>query len=87
MQEEHRVTRAQPDSIPWNEFMSHVVKAACFGGVCVGALIIFCRFHWRVWFWDWNYACCGCFISLLCWQSWRGWRLPFLIDCVFLNRG
>ncbi|CAL4968802.1 unnamed protein product [Urochloa decumbens] len=37
--EEQRVL-AQPDSIPRNEFNSHVLKAARFGGFCVGALII-----------------------------------------------
>ncbi|RLN07569.1 hypothetical protein C2845_PM11G08010 [Panicum miliaceum] len=31
---------AQPDSIPRNEFSSHVLKAARLGGLCAGALII-----------------------------------------------
>jgi len=39
MQEEQRML-AQPDSISWNEFYSHVLKAARFGGFCLGALII-----------------------------------------------
>ncbi|KAG2659099.1 hypothetical protein PVAP13_1KG297600 [Panicum virgatum] len=37
--EEQRML-AQPDSISWNEFYSHVLKAARFGGFCLGALII-----------------------------------------------
>uniref|UniRef100_A0A0A9EGM5 Pco109407 n=1 Tax=Arundo donax TaxID=35708 RepID=A0A0A9EGM5_ARUDO len=40
LNEEQSVMLAQPDSIPWNEFGSHVVKAARFGGFCLGALII-----------------------------------------------
>ena len=49
--------RAQPDSISRNEFNSHVLKAARFGGFCLGALLSwgidkFGRFHGRVWFWD-----------------------------------
>jgi len=84
MQEEQRV-RAQPDSISRNEFNSHVLKAARFGGFCLGALLSwgidkFGRFHGRVWFWDWNYAGRNCFISLLWWQSWRGWPFRLLID-------
>jgi protein transport protein SEC61 subunit alpha len=31
---------AQPDSIPRNEFTTHVLKAARVFGLCVGALII-----------------------------------------------
>lgn len=39
MQEEQRVL-AQPDLIPPNEFTTHVLKAARFGGFCVVALVI-----------------------------------------------
>lgn len=39
MQEDQRAL-AQPDSIPQNEFSSHVLKAARLGGLCAGALII-----------------------------------------------
>ncbi|KAK3158207.1 hypothetical protein QOZ80_2AG0134190 [Eleusine coracana subsp. coracana] len=38
--QEEQIMRARADSVPQNELVSHVVKAACFGGLCVGALII-----------------------------------------------
>lgn len=40
MQAERRVMPAQPDSIPQNELVSHILKAARLSGFCVGALII-----------------------------------------------
>lgn len=38
--QEEQFMFAEPDSVPQNELRRHVAKASCFGGLCVGALII-----------------------------------------------